>query len=103
MKMKLPPKLAIPIAAAAVMAAATPGVAMAMTAAPAKTAVNARTEQQAAPAILGPWTEYMPPTDSPTQAKCNSVGQGLNVATFKCHEYEFDGYTTVWNLWFRIG
>jgi hypothetical protein len=103
MKLKLAPKIAIPIAAMAVVATATPGVAMAMTAAPATTAVNARTEHPAAPTDLGPWTEYRPATDSPTQAACNGIGQGLNVATYKCLQYEFDGYTTVWDLWFRIG
>lgn len=104
MKLHLTRKIVFPIAAGAVLAAATPAItATAFAAAPAKTSANVRTVHVAAPATPGPWTEYKPPTDSPTKAACEAVGQGLNVYTFKCVEYEFDGYTTVWNLWFRIG
>jgi hypothetical protein len=96
-------KLILPaVAVGAILAGASP--ALAATSSPAASATASSTSAVHAPAAPdeGPWTEYQPPTDSPSRKACQGIGTALHVATYKCLEYEFDGYTTVWDLWFRI-
>jgi hypothetical protein len=90
------------VAVGAILAGAPPALAATSSPAAPTTALSTSAVHVSAVPDIGPWTEYKPPTNSPTQKACQGIGTTLHVATYKCVEYEFDGYTTVWNLWFRI-
>jgi hypothetical protein len=86
------------IAAGAIMAGGPAALAATSSAAVPAGAVNT-----AGPRAPGPWTYY---SNYPTHTACNGAGYLLesqhNVFDFKCVEVELDGYTTVWDLYFRI-
>jgi hypothetical protein len=99
MKMRVMRKLVIPgIAVGAIMAGAPAALAATSSA-----AVPARAVAAADAPALGPWTYY---SNYPTLATCNGAGDYLiihkNIFDFSCVETELDGYTVVWDLYFRI-
>jgi hypothetical protein len=100
MNLRVMRKLVIPgIAVGAIMA----GAPAALAATPSSAAMPARAVTNADTPALGPWTYY---SNYPTHAACNGAGDWLeihkNIYDFECVEMELDGYTTVWDLYFRI-